>query len=135
MNRLLAILILVAAGLPRFGVGLAGGQDQCRSAACHQPIVQLSCCGNDSGDGDYCPMSNGPCECTAAPAPDPDPKPEAPLPRPDRDTVIGMPTAALQVTPVAEPDADRPKVASLVLALTAGKSHNEVQALLGTWRT
>lgn len=135
MTRVLAILILVAAGLPRLGVGLAGGQDHCGEFACHQPVVQVNCCDSELVEEAYCPMSKGPCECVAAPAPNTDPKPEAPLPRSDRDTVTGMPNGPPQVMPVAEPDTDAPKVASQVLALTAGKSHNEIQALLGIWRT
>tara|TARA_E500000318_G_C3482339_1_gene180936 strand:+ start:321 stop:728 length:408 start_codon:yes stop_codon:yes gene_type:complete len=135
MLRILAILTLIFAGLPRLGVGLAGGQDACGDSACHQPVVQMSCCDSDPGDDGFCPMSNGPCVCVAAPLPDPEPLPEAPLPRSDRDTVTGMPNGSPQVTPVVEPDRDAPKVASLVLALTVGKSHNEVQALLGVWQT
>lgn len=135
MIRLMTILILLTAGLPRLGVGFAGGQDACGESACHQPVVQMSCCGSDPGDDGFCPMSNGPCECTAAPAPDPEPKPEAPLPRSDRDSVTGVPNGPPQVVPVVDPDSDSPTIASLVLALTAGKSHNEIQALLGIWRT
>ncbi len=133
--KLLTILVLVASGLPRLSVGLAGCQDACGESACHQPVVQMSCCGSDSSDDAFCPMSNGPCKCIAAPASDPEPKPEAPLPRSDRDTVTGMPNGPPQVMPVVEPDSATPTIASLVLALTAGKSHNEIQALLGTWRT
>lgn len=135
MIRIMTILILLTAGLPRLGVGLAGGQDACGESACHQPVVQMSCCGSDPGDDGFCPMSNGPCECIAAPAPDPEPKPEAPLPRSDRDSVTGIPNGPPQVVPVVDPDSDTPTIASLVLALTAGKSHNEIQALLGIWRT
>ncbi|RNC80994.1 MAG: hypothetical protein ED559_04105 [Phycisphaera sp.] len=135
MTRVLAILILVATGLPRLGVGLAGGQDHCGEFACHQPVVQVDCCGSEMVEEAYCPMSNGSCECIAAPASDPEPKPEAPLLRSDRDTITGMPNGPPQVMPVAEPDTATPKVASLVLALTAGKSHNEIQALLGIWQT
>ena len=135
MMRTFAILVLLAAGLPRLGVGVAAGQEQCGESACHKPVVQMSLCDCDSCDGDFCPMSKGPCECITAPAPDSDPKPEAPLPRSDRDTVTGMPNGSPQVTVAAEPDATMSRLASLVLGLSADKTHNEIQAPLGIWRT
>ena len=143
MIRILTILMLISAGLPRLGVGFVVVQGMCSESTCHQsivqvsccqPVVQIGCCSSDSGDYGFCPMSNGPCECVAAPAPFPEPKPEAPMPRSDRDSVTGMPNGPPQVTTIIELDSDAPRVASLVLALTAGKSHNEIQALLGTWR-
>jgi hypothetical protein len=131
----MTILMLLTAGLPRLGVGLAGGQDACGESACHQPVVQMSCCGSDSGDDGFCPMSNGPCGCIAAPAPDPEPKPEAPLPRSDRDTITGMPNGPPKIILVIEPDDSTPSMVSLVIGLRAGTTHNEVQALLGVWQT
>ena len=135
MIRLFTILLLVSAGFPRLGAGSAGCQDLCGESGCHPPVVQSACCGRDSEDEGFCPMSNGPCECFAAPPPDPSPKPDVPLPRSERDTATDMPNGRPRVTPVLEPASDTPRVASLVLGLTAGKSHNEVQALLGIWRT
>jgi hypothetical protein len=135
MIRLFTILILVTAGLPRFGVGSASGLDQSGDFVCHQAAATMACCSTDSAANGFCPMSNGPCECVAPPAPDPRPKPEAPLPRSDRDTVTGMPNGAPRVTPVDEPRSAGPGVSSLVLGLNAGRSHNEIQALLGVWRT
>ncbi|GAB4551439.1 MAG: hypothetical protein Tsb0013_13530 [Phycisphaerales bacterium] len=135
MIRSLAILILVVASLPRLGVGFTSTHYGCETAECHEAAVEVTCCCCDSGERGYCPMSEGPCECAAAPSPDPEPKPQAPLPRSDRETVFGMPNGPPRVMPDVDPDADAPSVAPQVLVLTAGKSHNEMHALLGTWRT
>ena len=144
MLRVLAIAILIAAGLPRLGVGLVAGQDLCGDTMCHTPVVETNCCGepipgDDSdfgcGSDTFCSMSDGPCRCGISPTPDPEPLPDAPLPRTDRDSVTWLPNGPPKITPGIEPDESSPIVASLVLALTAGKSHNEIQALLGTWRT
>lgn len=80
-------------------------------------------------------MSGGPCTCAAAPMPDRQPRPDAPLPRTDRDSITGLPNGPPQITPVIEPDNATPTMASLVTSLRAGKTHNEVQALLGIWIT
>jgi hypothetical protein len=40
-----------------------------------------------------------------------------------------------QITPVFEPDNTTPALAPLVDSLRSGKTHNEVQALLGIWQT
>lgn len=137
MIRFISILALIITSAPGLGIGLAIGQAQghaCSDSGCHQVVIETSCCG-DSSEVEFCPMSNGPCECAAAPIPEPVPKPEAPLPKPDRDTVMGMPSGPLRMIPVSEPDAATSRLASLVLGLSAGKSNNEIQALLGIWRT
>ncbi len=144
MLRVLAITILIAAGLPRLGVGLVAGQDHCGDTMCHVPVVETSCCGepipvdeSDSGCGSdtFCSMSDGPCRCGISPTPNPEPLPDAPLPRTDRDSVTGLPNGPPKITPVIEPDDSTPSMVSLVDSLRAGKTHNEVQALLGVWQT
>jgi len=144
MIRILAILVLVASGLPRLGTGFAAGQDRCGESACHVPVVKVSCCGepippadSDFGCGSdaFCPMSEGPCRCGISPTPAPEPLPDAPLPRTDRDSITGLPNGPPKITPVIEPDDTTPSMASLVVGLRAGKTHNEVQALLGVWQT
>ncbi len=144
MIRILAILILVASGLPRLGTGFAAGQDHCGETACHVPAVEVSCCGetvpladSDFGCGSdaFCPMSEGPCQCGISPTHAPERLPDAPLPRTDRDSVTGLPNGPPKITPVIESDDTTPSMASLVICVRAGKTHNEVQALLGVWQT
>jgi len=144
MIRILAILVLVASGLPRLGVGFAAGQDHCGETSCHVPVVETNCCGepipvqdSDFGCGSdtFCSMSDGPCRCGISPTPDPERLPDAPLPKTDRDSVTGFPNGPPRVTPVIEPDDATPAMASLVVSLRAGNTHNEVQALLGVWQT
>lgn len=144
MIRILAILVLVASGLPRLGTGFAAGQDHCGETACHVPVAEVSCCGesisaadSDFGCGSdaFCPASEGPCQCGISPTPAPERLPDAPLPRTDRDLVTGLPNGPPKITPVIEPDDTTPSMASLVIGVRAGKTHNEVQALLGVWQT
>ncbi len=144
MVRILAILVLIASGLPRLGTGLVAGQDHCGESSCHMPVVEMSCCGepipaadSDFGCGSdaFCPMSDGPCRCSISPTPAPERLPDAPLPRTDRDSVTGLPNGPSQITPVIEPDDTARSMASLVIGLREGKTHNEVQALLGVWQT
>ncbi len=97
-------------------------------------VIETSCCGESSGV-EFCPMSEGPCQCGISPVPAPERLPDAPLPRTERDSVTGLPNGPPTITPVIEPDDATPSMASLVVGLRAGKTHNEVQALLGVWQT
>lgn len=144
MIRIFAILVLVASGLPRLGMGFAAGQDHCGETSCHMSSVEVSCYGEPipAADSDFCcggdafcPMSGGPCRCGVSPTPAPERLPDAPLPRTDRDSVMGLPNGPPKITPVIEPEIATPSVASLVIGLRAGKTHNEVQAILGVWQT
>ncbi len=144
MIRILAILFLVASGLPRLGTGFAAGQDRCGEMSCEMSAVEVNCCDepmpaadSDVGCGSdaFCPVSEGPCQCGISPTPARERLPDAPLPRTDRDSVTGLPNGPPKITPVIEPDDTTPSMASLVVGLRAGKTHNEVQALLGVWQT
>lgn len=144
MIRFCAILILVVSGLPRLGVDFAPGHDRGRETTCHVVMVETNCCGHpipvDFSDfrcesDAFCPMSKGPCQCGISPAPAPKRLPDAPLPRTDRDSVTGLPNGPPKITPAIETDDTTPLMASLVVGLRAGKTHNEVQALLGVWQT
>lgn len=144
MLRILVILILLAAGLPRLGVGPAAGKDHCGESTCHVPAVEVSCCGepipvtnSDSGCGSdtFCSRSDGPCRCGISPTPAPERLPDAPLPRTDRDSVTGLPNGPPKIASVIEPEDTTPSMASLVVGLRASKTHNEVQALLCVWQT
>tara|TARA_R110000782_G_scaffold57258_3_gene119541 strand:+ start:20445 stop:20891 length:447 start_codon:yes stop_codon:yes gene_type:complete len=144
MLRVLAITILIAAGLPRLGVGLVAGQDHCGDTICHEPVIDMGCCGDslpdecsdlDCGSEAFCPVSEGPCKCGISETPAPDRLPDAPLPRTDRDSPTGLPNGPPKITPVIEPDDSTPSMVSLVAGLRTGKTHNEVQALLGVWQT
>lgn len=79
-------------------------------------------------------MSDGPCTCAAAPNPDRHPRPDAPLPRSDRDSATGLPNESTQIGWLIDPVDPTPVAAALVFGLRAGKTHNEVQALLSVWQ-
>lgn len=134
MTRYLAILVLMIAGLPRLGVGLSMGRHDEAEAACHRVIKPMACCGGGSGEDAYCPMSDGPCRCLIAPAPDPEPRPQLPLPRSDRDFFTSLPNEPTEITLLPEPLSTPLRPGSRV-GLTGSKSHNQLQALLGIWRT
>jgi hypothetical protein len=57
------------------------------------------------------------------------------MPRTDRDSITGHQIGPAQVTMVIESDETRPLMATLFVGVCSGKSHNEVQALMGIWRT
>lgn len=136
MVRILAILLLAASGLVRSGGSAAAAHaEECTHVACVAPQADTGCCGEPAPGSSYCPMSEGPCRCGISPAPAPKPLPDAPLPRTERDSVTGLPNGPPTITPVIEPDDTTPSMASLVVGLRAGKTHNEVQALLGVWQT
>lgn len=80
-------------------------------------------------------MSNGPCECVAAPASNPEPMPDVPMPRSERDTLTALPQGPPRATPVLGPDQTSLSIAGRSRPRTAGKTHNEIRALLGIWRT
>ena len=144
MIRFFVILTLLASSLPRLGAGLVAGQEHSDETSCHVSAVEVNCCIEQVCDPDsalgcgsetFCPMSEGPCRCGISPTPAPERLPDAPLPRTDRDSVTGLPNGPPKITPVIEPDDTTPSMASLVVGPRAGKTHNEVQALLGVWQT
>lgn len=134
MTRLLAILILLVSGLPRLGVASADGHSRCDGPSSLCQVTRSGCCSN-STDGNDCPMSDGPCQCAATPAPQPEPNPKAPPPSSDRGPFTGLLPASTRVTFVAEPEHTPKATSALVHAFTAGRTHHEIQALLGIWRT
>lgn len=139
VSRLVTILAILFAAFPGVGVGLADGQapdrnHDCGSSGCHEVIFESTCCG-ELTEVSVCPKSGGPCTCAAVPMPDRQPRPDAPLPRTDRDSITGLPSGSPQITAVIDEDIATHEMASLVVSPRSGKTHNEVQALLGIWRT
>jgi len=135
--RLLVILVLLASGLPGLGVVRAGDQSHhssCDDAGCHPVAVRTTCCGETIEDA-YCSMSGGKCRCAAAPAPTDQPQPPAPMPRPDRDSLTAIPHTPTTIALVADDESLTSDGLAQSLGLLAGLTHNEIQALLGIWRT
>lgn len=138
MIRLIAILMIaLAAGFSGVGAGLVGETAQgltCGLADCHEVVVEVSCCGTTTVT-DYCPKSDGPCRCSAAPLPHRQPLPEGPLPRSDRVSQTAVPNAPVRVVPMTTSGTSCSRGSVQSLGRLAGLTHNEVQAVLGIWRT
>jgi hypothetical protein len=134
--RLLVILLLATSGILRFPLAAGGSHGDCGHQACATEIATTpGCCESETLAPDFCPMSGGPCECGFAPLPDQQPAPYTPLPKTERDSVTAVPTPPIRVE--VEVVAQRRSFvwSSIPLSLLAGLTHNEIQALLGIWRT
>lgn len=137
VTRLLAILLLALPGIAGLGVGGDGKQSNghsCGHSGCQEVVVNVSCCGEVTEE-QICPTSGGPCECSVSPIPDRKPRPDAPLPRSDRESLTAVTAAPPDVVSMTEPEPESSRDSVLSFSLLSGLSHNEIQALLGVWRT
>lgn len=131
--RFLAILFLVASGVPRLGAIGTVISPTCKISSVVADDGGEGCC---SGGAHFCEMSNGPCRCVAAPAPTETPDREAPLPTTERESFSGfMSEGFAEIRVVEEPERLPTIDGPLVWALLSDRSHNELQAFLGIWRT
>jgi len=134
--RLLVILLLATSGILRFPLVAGGSHGDCGHQACATEIATTpGCCESETLASDFCPMSGGPCQCGVAPLPGQQPAPDAPLPKSDRDSVTAVPAPPIGVEPEVDPQRRSVIPATGPLSLLAGLTHNEIQALLGIWRT
>lgn len=137
MTRLLAILMLLGAGGAGLGHDVIGGRSHggsCGESGCHEVSHCSDSC-EDSDEDASCAMSGGECRCSASPSPDRRPGPDAPMLPPGRDSI----TAYARVT---TPDVEHIEAGTHIglrsagsFGLLRGRTHNEIQALLGIWRT
>ena len=145
MIRILTILILLFAGLPRVGTGMIGvigssAEHECAEMVCQQPVIApTSCCDEQAPVIDmdeYCPMSGGPCQCGVAPDDDRTPNPKAPLQRSDSQITLGLAKTSVELPRWNTPaEAGRAVATDQVVGLASLRTHNETQALLGIWQT
>jgi|GEM_PF-1336214 len=138
MIRWLVMAALVLAGLsPAWGVvrGLPGAGGGCEGdAACHEVVVQVSCCG-ERIETAYCRRSDGPCQCAAHPTREPVQPAPAPRPAPERDQFTAVPTQRPAVVRAGEREIAARLVVPNGCSLLERLGHNGVQALWGVWRT
>lgn len=136
MIRLLVILLLATSGILRFPLAAGGSHGDCGHQACATEIATTpGCCESETLAPDFCPMSDGPCECGFAPLPDQQPAPDAPLPKTDRDSVTAVPASPIRVESEIDLQQRSPIAAAHPLSILADLTHNEIQALLCIWRT
>ncbi|MHC4975503.1 MAG: hypothetical protein ACYTF7_02720 [Planctomycetota bacterium] len=135
LSRLILILILVWQPLTLLPTGaLALTASECAPSVCHVLLERVSCCGERTVEK-VCVKSGGECLCVSAPLEEPDTQPVYPQPRAERDSPVAI-TDQLQragVRVAVDPMVRRTR-GSLLLNLQ-GRTHNEIQALLGIWRT
>ena len=141
MIRMLTILILLLAGIPRVGIGIIGAPADtgCNDIVCQPVMVGSSCCDEPSTGLDmdeYCPMSGGPCRCGITPGDDRNPTPKAPIQRSETQITLGLSEAPVQICiwTVSSDEHSKP-MAGLVGNLHSLRTHSETQAILGIWRT
>lgn len=142
MIRILTILILLLAGLPRVDIGMLGssvGRD-CTEMVCQQPVIAPSGCCDEPvpvvNMDEYCPMSGGPCRCGVAPDDDRTPTPKAPFQRSDTQITLGLSDLSAEVPSWnTSADIEHGIATDLVDGLASLRTHNETQALLGIWQT
>lgn len=141
MIRLMTILILMLAGIPRVGVGMIGGPvgAGCSDMVCQQVMDESSCCEESAPVLDmdeFCPMSGGPCRCGITPGDNRNPSPKAPLQRSETQITLGLFAEPRQlcIWTVARDEHPAPMI-GLVGNLHALRTHSETQAILGIWRT
>ena len=131
------LLILAFAWQPLIfwgGAGHAVPAEFCTASSCCTTVERVSCCGERVVE-QVCGKAGGACHCASAPTDVPNPRPEAPQPRSERETLVAVPSPPVQGVTYTEADgAARPKFATDESRL-ANKTHNEIQALLGIWRT
>lgn len=133
--RTLLILMLVLQPLPLGSArGPASAQHECEPASCCVTIEHVSCCGERTLDR-VCSMSGGACECASSSDDAPARSPEAPLPRTDRDSTLAVPLPGAWVVAFGRPTPLSGLFAGTDASLLSRRSHNEVRALLGVWRT
>ena len=137
MIRTLAILMLILAGALGLGAaGVHGGAAaaSCDDAACHEAVVRVACCGEEV-EATPCHMNEGACTCGVAPMPDRQPQPQAPLPRTERDSPATAPAERPAWTGALEWDERTKRTPAATPSLLAALTNNEIQALMGVWRT
>ncbi|MCC5785816.1 MAG: hypothetical protein JJU33_03840 [Phycisphaerales bacterium] len=135
MTRTLAIMLLAFAGLIRFSPGVVPEHGVCGHDACAPQMAERPCCDTPAPSESYCSTSDGPCRCGVTPVPDPLPIPDAPLPKTDRDAPTAIRGPPVVVEAMVEPEDEPSRCSAVPASLLAGLTHNEIQALLGIWRT
>lgn len=138
VNRILAILLLISAGWPALGSAGAGvvvhHHAECGGSECATVVIEPSCC-DEPAPEPYCPASSGPCGCDMTPDEAPVQDPNAPLPRTQRDTVTAIPAPTPQAFGSFSEAPEPASVCFLQPGVFAGLTNNQIQSLLGRWRT
>lgn len=132
--RVLLILALIWQSLTLCGViAPAGSAERCVQTSCCEVVEQVSCC--EEVVAHHCGLSRGECLCGVSPVDHPERVPEGPLPRTNRETFAAVQLLVPMPYTGIHSDPGPFRVCAVDGGLLAGKTHNEVQAFLGIWRT
>lgn len=129
--RLLVILTLVWQPFMLRGAGLTAAP-VCGMSCC-EVVVKTNCCG-DTVVARVSVTDEESCGCAVAPT-DEQPRPETPRPGSDRETLVSVEASDATFAPSTLPNESIGYGFGGPLGLHGSLSHNQVQALLGIWRT
>lgn len=133
--RFLLILALAWQPLTLWGTSAhTAAKAECTATSCCTTVERVSCCGERIVE-QVCGKSGGACHCASAPTDSPDPRPEAPQPRTERETLVAVPSPPVHGVAYTDADCAHQSLFAAGESRLAGKTHNEIQALLGIWRT
>lgn len=121
-------LLMVAAG-PRMGTS-----EPASGSSCSVPALQSNCC-EPAPKAPNCHTAITGCGCEIHPTDQPKRAPEAPLPRSDRDSLVAIQICDPPGREQIEPDSESIISATHFDSRYANKTHNEIRAILGIWRT
>ncbi|MCA9299616.1 MAG: hypothetical protein KDA28_11150 [Phycisphaerales bacterium] len=133
--RILVILALVWQPWACRALAGSGGGASCAARTCCVSVVTTTCCGERVVE-QVCGMTGGECRCSQATNDESPSRPVPVIPR-DGERTLTFDLAPARTPHVADPaiDPSGEPVGSVSASLLAGRSHREVQALLGVWRT
>jgi hypothetical protein len=132
--RLLAIIAIIASPVaPTVAATPVAPIEGCAHDACCETVETITCCGQTTIER-VCQRSGGACTCVARPAERPAPDRDAPHPRTQRDTAPAVaPAEPLRSAFAAQPPAR--ERCELSASGRERRTHNDIQAFLGVWRT
>lgn len=133
--RLLIILALLGQVLLPWVSGVPSASPSgCVATPCCITVERVTCCGERVVE-QVCGMTGGECHCGAAPSDTPRRVPQIPQPRNEREAFVGIPGPDSRIVTPVQGEPNRRVTRSGVLCLLSGKTHGEIRAFLGVWRT
>lgn len=101
---------------------------------CSVKISQSDCC-DSAPKASSCHKVVTRCGCEIRPSDQPERAPDAPMPRPDRDTLVAIQICGPPVRASTETETESVNPAADSNSRYTNKTHNEIRAILGIWRT
>jgi len=132
LTRLLVILTLVWQPLILRGAVVPPTRS-CEGMSCCEVVTRTTCCGQIEVVR-LAPRNHDSCRCAVGPT-DSSPRPAAPLPGSERQTVVFVGLPPISVASAAFENAKPSIGSSAPLGLHSDLTHNQIQAILGIWRT